>query len=333
VSTGISRLDESLGGKGFYRGASILVSGDAGTGKSSLAAHFVNAACARGERALYMTSEQSASEVIRNMHSIGIRLEPWIQRGLLRIYAARPGSFGLEQHLVTIHDITAAFSPKVVVIDPITNFPSTGAHSEVNSMVTRLIDIFKARQITGMYTSLTSAGDWSELSRVGVSSLMDTCLMLRNLECNGERNRGLHVLKSRGTAHSNQIREFVLSDHGLQLLDVYLGSSRSLTGSARVAQEAKEQMESEESKWQAAQMEFETEQEHQRLELQISKMRADFEFNERQSLRHARAMESRDKKIASNRVEMANSQRVEVVPSLSNWRARKQGAVSRFAKA
>src|ERR1035437_2186257 len=225
VSTGVPRLDTMLGGKGFYRGTSVLVSGGAGSGKSSLAAHFVQAACQPGERALYMASEQSTDEVVRNMRSIGIDLEPWIKRDLLRFYAARPGTFGLEKHLVTIHDVTTAFNPKVVVIDPITNFASTGTYSGVKSMVTRLIDMFKSRQITALFTSLTPGDSSPEMSEVGVSSQMDAWLLLRNLECNGERNRGLYVLKARGMAHSNQIREFVLTDHSVQLLDVYVGTS------------------------------------------------------------------------------------------------------------
>jgi circadian clock protein KaiC len=243
VSSGVPRLDTMLGGKGFYRGTSILVSGVAGAGKSSLAAHFVRAACQRGERALYMASEQSPDEVIRNMRSIGLDLEPWVKRGLLRFYAARSGAFGLERHLVTIHDLITEFNPKVVVIDPITNFASVGTYSEVTSMTTRLIDMFKSRQITAMFTSLTSRDSAPELSEVGVSSQMDTWLLLRNLESNGERNRGLYVLKSLGMAHSNQIREFLLTDHGVQLRDVYVGPSGLLTGSARVAQEAMEQAE------------------------------------------------------------------------------------------
>jgi len=245
-----------LGGKGFYRGTSILITGTAGTGKSSLAAHFVKAACERGERALSMASEQSTSEVIRDMRSIGIDLEPLLKRNLLRFYAARPGTFGLEKHLVTIHDLTAEFDPKVVVIDPITNFGSVGTYSEVKSMVTRLIDMFKSRQITALFTSLTSGDGSPEMSEVGVSSQMDAWLLLRNLECNGERNRGLYVLKSRGMAHSNQLREFLLTDHGVQLRDVYVGPAGLLTGSAREAQEAKERAEASERKQQALRKAF-----------------------------------------------------------------------------
>ncbi|HZQ70795.1 MAG TPA: circadian clock protein KaiC [Terriglobales bacterium] len=321
ISTGVPRLDTMLGGKGFYRGTSILVSGVAGTGKSSLAAHFVQAACARGERALYMASEQSTNEVIRNMRSIGIDLESWIKRGLLRFYAARPGTFGLEKHLVTIHDLTMGFDPRVVVIDPITNFGSVGTYTEVKSMVTRLIDMFKSQEITAMFTSLTSGDSNPEQSEVGVSSQMDAWLLLRNLECNGERNRGLYVLKSRGMAHSNQIREFLLTDHGIQLRDVYLGPAGLLTGSARAAQEAKERAESIERRQQALRKAFELKQKRQQLEAEIAKMRADFALMEHRSLRDARELESQEKQILMDRGEMARIRKADLVQAHGNGRA------------
>src|SRR6185437_7110755 len=199
-------------------------------------------------RALYIASEQSVSEILRNMRSIGLDLDPWIKRGLLSFHAARPGTFGLEKHRITVHDATAAFNPHVVVIDPISNFESVGSSSQVKSMLSRLIDTFKSRQITAMFTSLTNADAAPESTDVGVSSLIDTWLLLRNLECNGERNRGLYVLKSRGMAHSNQIREFVLTNQGVKLLDVYVGASGVLTGTARLAQEARERAEATERK-------------------------------------------------------------------------------------
>ena len=293
ISTGIPRLDTMLGGKGFYRGTSILVSGSAGSGKSSTAAHFVQAACLRGERALYMASEQSADEVMRNMRSIGIDLEPWMKRGLLRFYAERPGTFGLEKHLVTLQQITADFKPSVVVIDPITNFSSAGTHSEVKSMAVRLIDMFKSRQITTMFTSLTSGDRAAEMSQVGVSSLMDAWLLLRNLECNGERSRGLYVLKARGMAHSNQIREFVLTDHGVELLDVYSGPSGLLTGSARVAAEAKEREEAAEHVRMVQSKGLELKRKSQQLETEITRMRAAFEQEAQALLRDAHEVELR----------------------------------------
>lgn len=320
ISTGIPRLDTMLGGKGFYRGTSILVSGGAGTGKSSLAAHFVQAACQRGERALYMASEQSTEEVIRNMRSIGIDLEPFIKRGLLQFYASRPGTFGLEKHLVTIHDLTASYDPKVVVIDPITNFSSVGTYSEVKSMVTRLIDTFKSRQITAMFTSLTSGDSAAELSEVGVSSQMDAWLLLRNLECNGERNRGLYVLKARGMAHSNQIREFVLTNHGVQLVDVYVGPAGMLTGSARIAQEVKERAEAAERKQQLTLKGSELKHKRQQLEAQIARMRAEFEVEEQGLMREAQQMESLDKQISMDRIEMGRARSADAAAVHGNGR-------------
>ena len=318
ISSGVPRLDAMLGGKGFYRATSILVSGGAGTGKSSLAAHFVEAACKRGERALYMASEQSTDEVIRNMRSIGIDLEPWVKRDLLRFYSTRPGTFGLEKHLVTIHDETTAFRPHVVVIDPITNFASVGSRSEVKSMVTRLIDTFKSRQITAMFTSLTPGDSSPELSEVGVSSQMDSWLLLRNLESNGERNRGLYVLKSRGMAHSNQIREFVLTKLGIQLLDIYVGPSGLVTGSARVAQEAKERAEAEERKQQLRRKTLEMKQSRQQLEAQIARMRSDFEIEEQSLLRDAHQMELREKQINVDRLEMGHTRKADQVHANGN---------------
>jgi circadian clock protein KaiC len=313
-----------LGGKGFYRATSILVSGCAGTGKSSLAAHFVQAACMRGERALYMASEQSTDEVLRNMRSIGIDLDPWVKRGLLRFYAARPGAFGLERHLVTIHDVTNTFDPKVVVIDPITNFSSTGSYSEVRSMVTRLIDTFKARQITALFTSLTSGDSSPELSEAGVSSLMDAWLLLRNMECNGERNRGLYVLKARGMAHSNQIREFLLTNHGVQLRDVYVGPSGLLTGSSRVAQEAKEREQAVARKQELQRKKLELRNKRQQQDAQITNMRSEFDLEEKALLRDVNELELNLKRIVLDRAEMSGARKADLILASGNGQGREK---------
>jgi circadian clock protein KaiC len=237
VSTGIDGLDTMLGGKGVYRGSSLLASGSAGTGKSSIGASFVNAACERGERALLFAYEESAPQLIRNMSSIGINLKRHINSGLLQIRASRPTLQGLEQHLVSMHDAVNEFKPSVVVVDPISDFTIERHQAEVKPTLMRLIDFMKMEQITALFTSLTTTGqDSIENSQVGVSSLMDTWLLLRNVEYNGERNRTVFVLKSRGMAHSNQIREFVMSDKGIDLVDVYTGSDQVLTGTARVVQ-------------------------------------------------------------------------------------------------
>ena len=240
ISSGVTRLDAMLGGKGYYRGTSILVSGIAGTGKSSLAAHFVDAACRRGEPCVYFATEESPDLIVRNMRSIGIDLGPWVKKGLLRFDATRPTFHGLEMHLLRMHKLVGETNARVVVVDPITSYISLGDTLEVKSMLSRLIDFFKAHQITAFFTSLTERGSALEQSEVGISSLMDTWILLRHIESNGERNRGIWVLKSRGMAHSNQIREFVFTDHGIDLVDVYLGSAGVLTGTARAAQEAQE---------------------------------------------------------------------------------------------
>jgi len=243
LSTGIARLDEMLGGQGVFRGSSVLVSGAPGTGKSSIGAQFADAACRRGERSLLFAYEESSPQILRNMRSIGMDLAPWLKKGLLQIHASRPALSGLEQHLVAMHDMVRAFRPTVVVVDPISNLTLEHSETQVMPTLMRLIDFLKQQQITSLFTSLTTGGSGTnapEDSQVGVSSLMDTWLLLRNVEFNGERNRLIYVLKSRGMAHSNQVREFVLSDAGIELVDVYLGADRVLTGTARVAQAAHE---------------------------------------------------------------------------------------------
>jgi len=243
LSTGIARLDEMLGGQGVFRGSSVLVSGAPGTGKSSIGAKFADAACRRGERALLFAYEESSAQIVRNMRSIGIDLAPWVKKGLLQIHASRPTLQGEEQHLVSMHDTVKGFRPEVVVVDPISNLTADRSDTEVKPTLMRLIDFLKQQQITTLFTSLTTGGSGTsaaEDSQVGVSSLMDAWLLLRNVEFNGERNRMIFVMKARGMAHSNQVREFVLSDAGIDLVDVYLGADRVLTGAARVAQAAHE---------------------------------------------------------------------------------------------
>ena len=213
VSTGIPRLDGMLAGQGYYRGSSVLVSGTAGTGKSSLAAYFADATCRRGERCLYLAFEESQAQIIRNMRSIGLDLEPWVDQGLLKFHAARSTLYGLEMHLAVIHKLTNEFQPSTVIMDPITNLSIVASESEVKSVMMRLVDFFKNRQITTLFTNLTHPGEL-ETTTSGISSLMDTWLLLLSVESNGERNRIFHLLKSRGMAHSNQMREFLISDNG-----------------------------------------------------------------------------------------------------------------------
>lgn len=236
VPTGVARLDVLLGGEGYFRGSTVLVSGSAGTGKTTLAASFAAATCRRGERCLYIAFEESSSQILRNMRSVGIELEPFVKKGLLQFHATRPSSQGLESHLAHIHNAVNSFRPSAVVVDPVTNLTSVGVLQDVKATVALLIDFLKMKQITLLSTSLTGGGDADQVTEVGISALMDTWLSVRNLEIGGERNRGLYILKSRGMAHSNQVREFVLTNDGVRLIDVYTGSGNVLTGSARVAQ-------------------------------------------------------------------------------------------------
>lgn len=235
VATGIGALDEMLG-KGFFKGSSILVSGTAGTGKTSIAASFANEACNRGETCLFFAFEESPQQIIRNMRSIGLDLKTHVDSGLLHFHASRPTIYGLEMHLVAVHKLIRQLKPNLVVLDPITNLITIGSVSEVKAMLVRLIDFLQEEQITVMFTALSLNTVINEQTDEGVSSLVDAWLLLKDIEINGERNRGLYVMKSRGMKHSNKVREFVISDAGLNLVDVYLGPDGVLTGSAREAQ-------------------------------------------------------------------------------------------------
>lgn len=238
ISSGIPRLDSMLDGEGFFRASTILVSGTAGTGKTTFAAQFASAACQRGERCLFFSFEEPASQIIRNMRSVGMDLQAWVDAGLLRFEAVRPTMYSLEMHLATLHKHIQAYDPQVVIIDPVTNFDVVGTRADSRALLTRLIDFLKMRGITTLLTSLTSAGDAYEQTEVHISSIMDAWLLVRNLEFNGERNRVLYILKSRGMAHSNQVIEFEITPQGIQLIDAYLGTAGALTGTARLAQEA-----------------------------------------------------------------------------------------------
>ena len=240
ISTGVERLDTMLGGQGFFRGSSILVSGTAGTGKSSLAARFAAAACNRGEQALYFSFEESPQQIMRNMGSIGIDLRSPAENGLLHFRSVRASSFGMEIHLSMMVKAMNDINPTVVAIDPISNLSSVGDEKEVKETLTRLIDYMKMKGITSFFTDLTFGGNALEKTQNAISSLMDTWILLKDIELNGERNRGMYVLKSRGMAHSNQIREFLITNDGLQLVDAYIGPGGVLTGTSRINQEAVE---------------------------------------------------------------------------------------------
>ncbi len=261
-----------LGGGGPYRGSSVLVNGTAGTGKSTLAATFCDAACRRGERAIYFAFEESQNQIIRNMRSVGINLERWVQDGLLQFRCVRPSLLGLEAHLAAMQALVEEFAPSVVVVDPISDL--VGSSRDVRSMLTRQVDFLKARSVTAMFTSL--AADEHESTDQLVASLIDTCLLVRTLEGNGEHNRVLSVLKSRGMAHSNQVREFLLTDRGIELADVYVGPQGVLTGSARSAQEAKERTDAVERQEDLEQRRSSLQRQRESVEAQVAGLWRDF---------------------------------------------------------
>ncbi|HEU0251911.1 MAG TPA: ATPase domain-containing protein, partial [Pyrinomonadaceae bacterium] len=289
----------------FYRGSSILVSGTAGTGKSTIAAHFMEAACKRGERALFFGFEESQDQIIRNMRSVGIELDKYVKKGLLQFQNARPSTYGLEVHLALIHKVIVEYEPSVVVIDPITNFLAVGDELETKSMLTRLIDLLKLQQITAMLTSLTSTHHELEDSEVGVSSLMDAWLLVKNIESNGERNRGLYVLKARGIAHSNQVREFVLTNNGVELIDAYLGSEGVLMGSARFAQVARETAAQVESQRATEQKQRELRRKQDLYEAQLAALKGQYEAERDAILREIDEDAARQQVVAQQRLEIA----------------------------
>ena len=310
-SSGIERLDNMLGGEGFYRGSSILVSGTAGTGKSTLAARFVEAACQRGERALFFAFEESHDQIIRNMRSVGMDLERCVKKGLLQFHNARPSTYGLEIHLALMHKVISEYQPSVVVVDPITNFLAVADQGDTKAMLTRLIDLLKNKQITGMFTSLTSAGREIEDSEVGVSSLMDVWLLVKNIEMNGERNRGLYILKARGIAHSNQVREFLLTDHGVELVDAYVGSEGVLMGTARSSQLARETAAEVERRLATERKERELRRKQELYEAQLLALKGQYEAERDAILRDLDEEQRRLKVVADQRVEIARLRRAD----------------------
>jgi circadian clock protein KaiC len=300
-----------LGGEGYYRGSSVLVSGTAGTGKTSISASFASSACSRGERCLYFAFEESSGQLTRNMRSIGIDLEPWIKQGLLDIYAVRPTIYGLEMHLVKMYKMVREFKPKVVIIDPVTNLIAIGSDIEVKSMLSRLIDFLKANQITAFFTNLSHGGT-TEQTEFGISSLMDTWLLLRDIEIGGERNRGLYILKSRGMAHSNQIREFLLTDKGIDLVDVYLGPAGVLTGSARAAQEAQEKASETLRREEIERKKRGLERKSKSLEMQITALRSEFEAAQEEVNKLTRQEEMQEATLSRARAEMEHLRKSDV---------------------
>jgi circadian clock protein KaiC len=311
ISSGIPRLDTMLGGKGFYRGSTALVSGTAGTGKTSLSAHFVQAACERGERCLYFAFEESPGQLIRNMRSIGLDLGKCVKKGLLKIHSTRATFYGLEMHLALIHKLVQEFKPDIVVMDPLGALMEAGTLRDANLMIVRLIDFLKFHGITAMLTNLMSAGTAMERTEVEISSIVDTWILLRDIELGGERNRSLYVLKSRGMRHSNQLREFLLTDHGVDLLDVYVGPEGVLTGSSRVSLEAQERASSLAARQEAKRKERERQRKREALEARILAMRKEFEIEDAESALVATEELARKDRLEEDRQAMAVSRQAD----------------------
>jgi circadian clock protein KaiC len=311
ISTGIPRLDTMLSGKGFFRGSTVLVSGTAGTGKTSIAAQFVEAACKRGERVLYFAFEESPSQFMRNMRSIGINLESYVKKGLLNFHATRPTLHGLEHHLTTSIKLINKVKPQIVILDPIDAFVIGGNETEVKIMLLRLVDFLKMNNITAFFASLTSGKDSQELTDISISSLIDTWLLLRDIEIGGERNRGLYILKSRGMAHSNQIREFILTDHGIELLDVYVGPEGVLTGSARLSQEAKNDAEQLLRKQEIERNQFGLELKRAATEAQIVVLKSEFKEEESETLKNIEMEKAKTEMFEQDKKKMAESRKAD----------------------
>jgi len=312
IATGIPRLDAMLGGRGFFRGSSILLTGTPGTGKTIISANFAQAACKRGERVLFFSFEESPNQIVRNMHSIGLRLEPMVKRGLLRFYSQRPSLYGLEMHLATMFKEIVAFQPHVVIMDPITSLMDAGTVSEGKGMVTRLIDYLKAGQVTSLFTSLTQGNQALQQTESAMSSLMDAWLSLQDFEGNGEHNRVLYVLKARGMAHSNQIREFLISDRGVDLVDAYIGASGVLTGSARAAQGALEKAVVLADQQEAAQLKREVERKRKALDRQIGDLRSDYETEALELRRIAEQVGTRTFVLGTERAESGRLRQADI---------------------
>ncbi|MBV8277784.1 MAG: circadian clock protein KaiC [Verrucomicrobia bacterium] len=310
VGTGIRDLDEMLGGLGYYRGSTVLLSGTAGTGKTTLAAHLAQATCARGERCLFFSFEESASQILRNMRTIGIDLQPFIRKELLRILAARPTVYGLEMHLVRMHKLISQFQPAVVIVDPVSNLQTAGTSEESSALFIRLVDFLRKNGILGFLVSLTGGASALETTGEGISSIVDTWLLLRDIELSGERNKVLYVLKSRGMNHSNQVREFHITSKGVKLVDAYLGPAGVLTGSARLAQEAREGADAETLKQEMERRELALKHRRRAMESQIEALRAAFEAEIEEFNRTAANEKVRLGQVEIDREVMARSRRV-----------------------
>jgi circadian clock protein KaiC len=307
VSSGIADLDAMLEGKGYYKGSSILISGMAGSGKSTTAAHFADSVCRRGERCIYFAMEESPQQIVRNMRSIGLDLQRWVDKGLLRFSARRPNLYGLETHLAAMHREVSEFNPTAVVVDPMSALMSAGVTGDVHSMILRLVDFLKTREITALFTNLGGGHAESATTEMQISSLMDTWLLLYNRESNGEHNRQLYLLKARGMAHSNQVREFIMTREGIRLREAYIGPAGVLTGSARLAQEAKERAERQLRDQEIERRSRQLERKRREIGAQIEALQAKLESEEAETALLMRESTAHEDQLNADRVAMGIS--------------------------
>ena len=315
VPTGVGGLDEMLGGLGYYRGSTVLLSGTAGTGKTSVAAHLAQVTCARGERCLFFSFEESASQILRNMRTIGIDLQAFIRKDILRIHSSRPTVFGLEMHLVRMHKLISQFQPSVVIVDPVSNLQTAGTKEDTTNLFVRLVDFLREKGILGFLVSLTGGAKPLEATDEAISSMVDTWLLLRDLESNGERNKVLYVLKSRGMDHSNQLREFHITSKGVKLVNAYLGPEGVLTGSARLAQETQEIAAAQASRQELEKKKLALTHRRNTMEAQIEALRAEFHAEEEELRRAVASEKIRLGQIEIDRDAMARSRRVTAQPA------------------
>ena len=304
LPSGVSDLDQMLEGKGYYKGSSILVSGMAGSGKSTVAAHFAEAICEAGHRCIYFAMEESPPQVVRNMRSVGIDLQKWVDKKLLRFSARRPSLFGLETHLAAMYRDVTDFEPVAVVVDPVSALLGAGVTSDVHWMVLRLVDFLKSRGVTALFTNLGGVSGDNATTEIQISSLIDVWLLLYNRESNGEHNRQLYLLKSRGMAHSNQVREFILSSHGIKLREAYVGPEGALTGSARLAQEAKDTAAALAREQEMERRSRELERKRRETAAQIEILQAQLANEEAEVEQLNREAAARKDQLAANRVAM-----------------------------
>jgi circadian clock protein KaiC len=310
-----------IGGKGFYRGSSVLVSGTAGTGKTTLASCLADASCRRGERCLYLGYEESASQLVRNMESVGLDLRTWMDEGLLHVHATRPTALGIEAHLITLNRLVESVEPGLVVMDPVTALLNAGSAADAQSMLTRTLDFLKSKQITAVLTSLVQGGDDEERTRTSISSLIDTWILLRDIELGGERNRGLYVLKSRGMPHSNQIREFLVTEAGIQIQDVYVGPEGVLTGTMRLAQEARERSAALGRSQEVERRRRELDRRRQALEAEIASKREQFAAEEEEMMTLLEEERASVEQSDQDRTAMTRSRRADAAAATAGPRA------------